>query len=151
MVNSPSCLVHQVYFCSGKCVGFVIKVDLKEGATDVTKWSQYTTRKHSRGCVLPASIATTRCQYQGGVYPLGWVVYLQHNPLCYTHSLYIHPPWYTPSPLVHPLVYPALLVTPSGIPLLRRDMGPGISTSSPWTEWQTLVKTLPSRNFVGGR
>ena len=115
------------------------------------------------GCVPSASVAITRCQYWGGVPSGGGVcsfpggvtsggvpsrdVYLPGG--CTFRGVYqAYPPpsWNGPG---------------SGTPP-RRNLGPCISTlpegtwdqaypTPLWTEWQTHVKTLPSRSFIGGR
>ena len=86
------------------------------------------------GCVPPASMAITRCQYQWR-----WV---------YQGVYQVIP--------TQPLVYP--LLTPGKPTLPGRGLVPGILTPlppkvglgiPPPVDRHTPVKTLPSRNFVG--
>ena len=93
----------------------------------------------SLGCLLPASVATTRCQH------------------CTSRCGY----------LAMGCTLPGAIPCERGIyrlypPPLERTLGPGIPTSPlPWrgpgpytdpppVNRHTLVKTLPSRSFIGG-
>ena len=80
---------------------------------------------------------------------LWWVylVYLVYPPsLWYTHSPDIPTPWKAPETRdTHPSKGPG-----TGIPTSERNMEPDIPIPSP-VDRHRLVKTLPSRNFLGGR
>ena len=88
-------------------------------------------------CLLTIHVVVTiKCQQQG--------------PMSYVWWGGLYQPWTYPYPgHTHPLDIP----TPRrelvpGIPTPGKHTGPEILTPPPpWTDWQTLVKTLPSRNY----
>ena len=131
-----------------------------ENSIELRPW-QFKQESIPVGCVPPASVATTKCQHQGvylpGVYFLGgrgvsqvpcfgvgWVYIIAHSCSGHAYPLprHTHPPGHT-----HP----------------KRDLRPGIPNHlqkghgsrhthphPPPLDRQTLVKTLPSRNYHCG-
>ena len=111
------------------------------------------TSQHSSRCILPA------CQR------LGWACMVTSmHALSHAHASHACPlPSHTCSP-AHTHVYPLPMTTlyPQShkhtsnacpqpcMPSSQPCTPPATHASSMWTEWQTVVKTLPSRNFVCG-
>ena len=106
------------------------------------------------GCVPPAFVirgggSLVPCPFHG-VYP---------TPPDTLHSLgyprpWIPYPWYPtsqyPTPIPYP--FPDTLPPPKGHGTTdQKGTWHQRYPTTPWTEWQTPVKTLPSLNFVGGR
>ena len=105
------------------------------------------------GCVPPAFVVL------GVGYISPWIPYPRMSYLLDALPQIHYSPWI---PYLYPLdTLPLSPVYPTPTP--RRNMGPEIPYPprkdmrqeicypTPWTEQRALVKTIPSRNFVGGR
>ena len=127
-------------------LGRCLKVSCEPGyyeiqASRLHQQNNIKTRMHSVGCVPPASVATTRCQYQGGVSYQGRRRG-EYPPLGHTHP---HPldtstPFWTCPPTSRRDLGP-------GLPTLEGFLGPGI----PLVNRHTSVETVTFHNIVDRR